>query len=156
MDKESRKHDIRKIISSRKISGQEELLEALTKFGYDITQATLSRDLKDLGVAKIPDKEKGYVYILPDEIGKLGRVVATMNNPGESIVSMEFSYHFCIIRTLPGFANSVAIYIDSVKDTAISGTIAGDDTVLIIPREPATRVELKTAMQKCFPTISTE
>jgi transcriptional regulator of arginine metabolism len=151
MAKENRKQDIKKIVASRKISGQEELLEELFNMGYEITQATLSRDLKELGIAKIPDAELGYVYVLPQKIGVMERMGSAMSIPGESIVSIEFSYNFGIIRTYPGFASSVAILIDSAKDKYIAGTIAGDDTILVIPREPASKKELKATLDRLFP-----
>ena len=154
MDKESRKQDIKKIIAARKISGQEELLEELAELGYDITQATLSRDLKELGVAKVPDHELGYIYVLPQKIGVMERMTNAMHIPGESIVSIEFSYNFGIVRTYPGFGNSVAIFIDSSKEDAIAGTIAGDDTILVIPREPATKKEIKETLERIFPNFS--
>jgi len=151
MDKESRHYEIKKIISSRKISGQEELVEELSKLGCEITQATLSRDLKEMGIAKIPDIDLGYVYVLPQKLGMMDRMGAAMNVPGESIISVEFSYNFGIVRTYPGFANSVAILIDSAKDINIAGTIAGDDTILVIPREPATKIEIKAVLDRLFP-----
>ena len=151
MDKEGRKQTIKKIISTRKISGQEELVEILSGMGYEITQATLSRDLKEIGVAKVSDPEKGYVYALPQNIGVMDKIGTKMSMPSESITSIEFSYNFGIIKTYPGFASSVAIYIDSSKLDEIAGTIAGDDTILVIPREPVTKEELIEAFKKIFP-----
>jgi transcriptional regulator of arginine metabolism len=153
MDKDTRKQEIKKIIGSHKISGQEELLDALKKMGYEITQATLSRDIKELGIAKMPDPEKGYIYVLPQQIGLVDRMGSPISIPGDSIQSVEFSYDFGIIRTLPGFASSIAIYIDTGKYPEIAGTIAGDDTILIIPREPATYKDLKSIVLKLFPGI---
>jgi len=150
MSKEKRKQDIKKIISSRKISGQEELLEELSDLGYDITQATLSRDLKEMGIAKVPDHELGYIYVLPQKFGMMERMGAAMSVPGESIMSIEFSYNFGIVRTYPGFANSVAILIDSSKENSIAGTIAGDDTILVIPREPASKTDVEAALIRLF------
>jgi transcriptional regulator of arginine metabolism len=151
MDKDNRKNDIKKIISTQKISGQEELLNVLKNMGYELTQATLSRDIKEMGIAKVPDHEKGYIYVLPKNIGLGERV--SMNTQSESIISLEFSYNFGIIKTLPGFASSVSIYIDSLDAAEIAGTIAGDDTILVIPREPNTKEELKAVLHKVFPKL---
>ncbi|MGD9977919.1 MAG: arginine repressor [Bacteroidales bacterium] len=148
MNKGNRKKDIKKIISNNKISGQDELLELLKKMGYELTQATLSRDLKELGVAKIPDPEKGYIYVLPRQIGFSDTMTLTKNPPSNSVVSLDFSYNFGIIKTLPGFASSVAIYIDSFSYAEIAGTIAGDDTILVIPMEPNTSEEIKVILSK--------
>lgn len=152
MDKDNRKQDIKKIISTQKISGQDELLVALKKMGYELTQATLSRDIKEMGIAKVPDHERGYIYVLPKNIGLGDRM--SMNTQSDSIVSLEFSFNFGIIKTLPGFASSVAIYIDSLDLSEIIGTIAGDDTILIIPRESYSRAELSAALHKIFPKLS--
>src|SRR5512147_1550853 len=113
MDKETRHQDIKQIISLHKISCQEELLEVLKEKGYDLTQATLSRDIKEMGIAKVPDPDKGYIYVMPHRIGLHERMIKPSGIPGESIVSIEFSYNFAVIRTYPGYANSVAIFIDS-------------------------------------------
>ncbi len=153
MNKENRLRDIKKIISSEKISGQDELLESLKIIGYDITQATLSRDIKELGIGKMPDPEKGYIYVLPQKIGLADRMGVPLHIPGDSILSFELSYHFGIIKTLPGFASSIAIYIDTKKLPEISGTIAGDDTILIIPREPHTGEDVKRIILTLFPRI---
>ena len=154
MDKDSRQNDIKKIISGQKIAGQEELLELLKKQGYDLTQATLSRDIRDLGIAKMPDSEKGYIYVLPHKLGIADRKAVPVNIPGDSILSVEFSYQFAIIKTFPGFASSVAIYIDSMNKDQIAGTVAGDDTILVIPREPFEKSDLKQALQDIFPKSS--
>ncbi|RPH28893.1 MAG: ArgR family transcriptional regulator [Bacteroidales bacterium] len=152
MDKDNRKQDIKRIISTQKISGQDELLVALKNMGYELTQATLSRDIKEMGIAKMPDHEKGYIYVLPKNIGHNDRM--SMNTPNNSIVSVEFSYNFGIIKTLPGFASSISIFIDSLDIKEIAGTIAGDDTILIIPREPHTKNELWITLQRIFPKLS--
>jgi transcriptional regulator of arginine metabolism len=154
MDKDKRHQDIKKLIQGRTISSQEELLEALKNQGYELTQATLSRDLKELGIAKVPDNEKGYVYVLPEQMGMAERMTQSLSMPAETILSIEFSYNFGILKTLPGFANSIAIFIDSCKLTEVAGTIAGDDTILIIPREPHTQANVKTALQRIFPKIA--
>jgi transcriptional regulator of arginine metabolism len=153
MRKASRKQEVKKLISTRKISSQEELVEILNEMGYETTQATLSRDLKEIGVARIPDSEKGHIYVLPQDIGMIDKIGSKLNLPGESITFIEFSYNFGIIKTYPGYASSVAIFIDSSKVDEIAGTIAGDDTILVIPREPASKKELKAALDKLFPNM---
>ena len=154
MDKDSRQNDIKKIISNQEITGQEELLEILKSLGYEITQATLSRDIRDLGIAKMPDAEKGYIYVLPQKLGISNRKSVPVNIPGDSILSIEYSYQFAIIKTFPGFASSVAIYIDSMALDEIAGTVAGDDTILIIPREPFAKPDLQKSLQGIFPKNS--
>ncbi|MCB8965200.1 MAG: hypothetical protein H6536_09230 [Bacteroidales bacterium] len=151
MIKSNRQQDIREIIVSQKISGQEELLSILHTKGYSITQATLSRDIKEMGIAKISDPGKGYVYVLPQNIGV--KDPQTVMKPGDSVLSVEFTYHIGVIKTMAGFASGVGVYIDSLRLKEISGTIAGDDTVLIISRQPHTDSEVKHALRPFFPKI---
>jgi len=144
MSKTARLLEIRKIIQSSKISSQEELLEILNKRGHGFTQATLSRDLRYLKAIKIPDDEKGMVYILPDTQQKQ----ASQNGPAPladqptGFVSVDYTSNMAVIKTLPGFASSMAYRIDAINAFEIIGTIAGDDTLLVIAREGIPRHDL--------------
>lgn len=133
--------EIRRLIGSRNISSQEQLMNLLGKKGYVLTQATLSRDLKHLRVAKMPDMGKGYVYILPD---KEQEVAETSNTGGKfgGLLSLEYARGMAILKTLPGHANSIAYTIDQLQAYEIAGTIAGDDTILLIPRDGVTQNDL--------------
>lgn len=146
---------IRKIIEGENISNQEELLIKLDEAGFELTQATLSRDLKFLQAGKRPDKEKGYVYILPGNDTAAGSTQETMQVNGSfplnGFVSMDFAHHMAVIRTLPGYANSIAYMIDEMDAFEILGTIAGDDTILLIPREGVSREDVKNVLAVLFP-----
>ncbi len=128
---------IRNIISSQKVSSQEELLDLLEKKGLNYTQATLSRDLKFLKVNKISDVEKGYIYELPDQHHMPGQELAE-SYAAQGFVSIQFANKLGIIRTLPGYAPSIASLIDKFNPFEIVGTLAGDDTILIIPHDNVT------------------
>jgi transcriptional regulator of arginine metabolism len=145
---------IRKIIEGENISNQEELLQKLDKEGFELTQATLSRDLKFLQAGKRPDKERGYVYILPGSSQEAVTPQAgTQVNgafPLNGFVSMDFAHHMAVIRTLPGYANSIAYTIDEMDAFEILGTIAGDDTILLIPREGVSREDVKNVLAVLF------
>jgi transcriptional regulator of arginine metabolism len=145
--------EIRKLISSSRIASQEELLHKLEKKGFQYTQATLSRDLKFLKVGKISDPDKGMVYILPEApvSNALSRAEETVASTG--FVSIDFSHNLGIIRTLPGFASSLAYAIDNHKPFEIIGTIAGDDTILIISREGARKNEVIKSLALLIPEI---
>jgi len=125
---------IRNIISSQKVSNQEELLEMLEKKGLNYTQATLSRDLKFLKVNKISDREKGYIYELPDQHHIPGHELAE-SYAAQGFVSITFANRLGVIKTLPGYAPSIASLIDKANPFEIVGTLAGDDTILIIPHD---------------------
>jgi transcriptional regulator of arginine metabolism len=126
---------IKNIIAAQKVGSQDELLSHLGKEGFVTTQATLSRDLKFLKVAKIPDPEVGYIYTLRDLGIKVADDSAYDEFPMGGVESIEFSENLAVIKTKPGFANGVASVIDSHGLYEILGTIAGDDTILLIARE---------------------
>jgi transcriptional regulator of arginine metabolism len=145
---------IRRIIQGEAISNQDELLQRLDKAGFELTQATLSRDLKFLQAGKRPDKERGYVYMLP---GNTPEPPLPGKSPGDrrdfplnGFVSLDFAHQMAVIRTLPGYANSIAYTIDEMDAFEILGTIAGDDTILIIPREGISREDVRNVLAVLF------
>ena len=154
-NKASRLDAIKMIVSSQDIGSQEELRKALAEEGYDLTQATLSRDLKQLKVAKAANMNGKYIYVLPNNI------MYKRNNdrtPGEMLmssgfVSLHFSGNLAVIRTRPGYASSMAYDIDTHEYDGILGTIAGDDTILIVIGEATTREEVKGFLAKIIPGI---
>jgi transcriptional regulator of arginine metabolism len=127
---------IKNIISKLKVSSQDELLNILEEKGLNYTQATLSRDLKFLKVNKIADPEKGYIYELPEHHNPASATSEYAESyAAQGFVSIQFSNNLGIIKTLPGYASSIASLIDRSNPFEIVGTIAGDDTILIIPHE---------------------
>ena len=147
--------EIRRLIGSRNISSQEELLRLLEKQGYEMTQATLSRDLKYLKVAKMPDDHAGYVYILPDKEQVVEET--EFSRQGLSgLISLDFAQGMAILRTLPGHASSIAYTIDGLDAYEIAGTIAGDDTILLIPRDGVSRSDLVKLLKIRMPGLIQE
>ena len=147
--------EIRRLIGSRNISSQEELMKLLEKQGYELTQATLSRDLKYLKVAKMPDDISGYVYILPDKEQTVEEV--ELPEPGfNGLISMNFAQGMAILKTLPGHAGSIAYNIDHLNAYEIAGTIAGDDTILLIPRDGVSRNDLLNLLKMRMPGLIRE
>jgi transcriptional regulator of arginine metabolism len=147
--------EIRRLIGSMNISSQEEMLKLLEKQGYEMTQATLSRDLKYLKVAKMPDDSSGYVYILPDK----EQVVEETELTGQGLsglISLDFAQGMAILRTLPGHASSIAYTMDALDAYEIAGTIAGDDTILLIPRDGVTRYDLVNLLKIRMPGLIQE
>ncbi len=128
MNKQSRHFTIKEIIARKKISSQEVLCEELKKAGFEVTQATLSRDLKELGIVRIPADE-GVRYVLHAE-SKEKRLKSFI---GYEIESIDANEAVIVIKTLPGCANSVAEYIDTLHNPDILGTIAGDNTIMVTP-----------------------
>jgi transcriptional regulator of arginine metabolism len=126
---------IRNILGQDRITTQEDLMNRLKTEGFIMTQATLSRDLKYLGAGKMPDNEKGYIYKISGEgqTDQTGQV--PVNFPVNGYLSLEFANHLGVMKVLPGFASSIASSIDQINSREILGTVAGDDTILIVPRE---------------------
>ena len=130
--KNNRLEALRLIISSQQLGSQDELLTALQKEGFKLTQATLSRDLKQLKVAKAASMSGNYVYVLPNEtmykrVNTPNTIREMMKVPG--FISINFSGNIGIIKTRPGYASSIAWNIDNSDIPEILGTIAGDDTM---------------------------
>jgi len=135
---------IRNIIKENTVESQEELLNLLKSKGFEITQATLSRDIKQLKVSKIPDAEGDYIYTLPQENNY---AISSLQEKSKEQVpygfaTIEFSGQLAVMKTRPGYASAIASNIDTRAQHEIMGTIAGDDTILIIPREGITRKEI--------------
>jgi len=144
---------IKQLISSRKVSSQEDLLALLDSEGYQITQATLSRDLKYLKVAKVPDPETGYRYVIPESSVKQEEENSHDEFPVSGVESIEFSGQMAIMKTRPGFANGIASVIDSHGPYEILGTIAGDDSILIISREGISKTDVINALSLFMPGL---
>ena len=138
--KANRLDAIKMIISSKEISSQEELLQALGKEGFELTQATLSRDLKQLKVAKAANMNGKYVYV--------SEMLMT-----SGFVSLHFSKNIAVIRTRPGYASSMAYDIDNRECPAILGTIAGDDTIMMVLHEAASHEEVRVFLSQIIPNM---
>jgi transcriptional regulator of arginine metabolism len=148
---------IKKIISGEVISNQDDLLLRLHSMGMMVTQATLSRDLKTLQVIKVSDASAGYIYRLPsyeilhpqEREGHSSR----MNFLADGVLGMEFSGNLGVIKTLPGFAPSTALAIDESGCKELLGTIAGDDTILVVMRDGVGRNDVVRALVAIMPNL---
>ena len=144
------------LISSKELCSQEEVLRELKKEGFTLTQATLSRDMKQLKVAKAASMNGKYVYVLPNET--MYRRVhkplsATEMTRNSGFLSVQYSGNMGVIKTRPGYASSIAYNIDNSNIPAILGTIAGDDTIFIAIKEYANLEELSKDIAKAVDSI---
>lgn len=142
---------IKELITSRKISSQEELLGLLEDRGLNYTQATLSRDLKFLKVNKLADPEKGYIYKLPENHAASNDF--TDSYAAQGFMSLQFANNMAVIKTIPGYASSIASLIDKANPFEIVGTIAGDDTILIIPHDNVSDSDIVNALVLIIPEL---
>lgn len=142
--KEQRLAILRELVMQHAVGNQEDLLRLLSEQGITVTQATLSRDIKELKIIKSPDSNGNYIYTFP------GRRPDTPAPPQDILpggaLSLDFSSGFGVLKTPPGYAGVIALDIDNLKSEAILGTIAGDDTILLIPREGYGKEEILNAL----------
>lgn len=133
---------IREIITENDIETQDELVDRLKQLNFNITQATVSRDIKELHLVKVPSKSGRYKYSTPttqrfNSLDKLKRSIM------EAFVSIDHAHHFVVLKTLPGNAQAIGALIDDLDWEGILGTICGDDTCLIICRTEESAIEIE-------------
>ncbi len=126
--KSGRHEKILELISKNSIRTQEDICRYLQEEGYVVTQATVSRDIRDLGLQKVPDKTGGYRYTAPRPV----RVSNEVSLSSRNIVSVSYSMNNVVIKTVPGMANPIATRIDSLPDESVLGCVAGDDCIIIV------------------------
>lgn len=141
--KKQRLDTICEILQTTVVGNQEELLKQLNDRGFSVTQATLSRDIKHLKIIKTSDTEGNYVYKLPQN-----NMATQQKSEPTKIPNVEFSGNLAVVRTKPGYAMGIAWDIDNAGTREILATIAGDDTILVIPREGISREELITTLMQ--------
>lgn len=123
---------IREIIDSNVIETQDELANALRKQNIVVTQATVSRDIKELNLIKIPTGEGRYRYAYPLEKNLVFSKNRMARMFQDSVVGLNYSENIIVIKTLPGTANAVASTLDYAQWPEIIGTVAGDDNILVV------------------------
>ncbi|RFU65647.1 transcriptional regulator AhrC/ArgR [Peribacillus glennii] len=133
MNKGQRHIKIREIIANNDIETQDDLVDELKNAGFNVTQATVSRDIKELHLVKVPLMDGRYKYSLPADqrfnpLQKLRRLLL------DAFVRIDSANNLLVMKALPGNANAIGILIDNLEWDEILGTICGDDTCLIICR----------------------
>ena len=151
MQKVPRLLAIERIIQDEEISSQEELMVVLKREGINCTQATLSRNLRQVGALRVPNGKGGYRYSLS------GQRQADDQGTAFSIISairvMIDANSMVLIKTRPGHASSVAVVIDNADRYEIAGTIAGDDTLLVIPRDNVSQAHVHNCLEMILPGL---
>jgi transcriptional regulator of arginine metabolism len=136
---------ILRVVRDRRIESQDGLRQALADEGFVVTQATLSRDIRELGLAKLADPGGGAYYTHPHRGAvrpDLGQVLPTL------LVSVDGVGPFLVLKTASGSAGAVTEALDQVGWTEVIGTIAGDDTVLVITRSQRQRQQIASRIQQ--------
>lgn len=135
---EERLLTIKKILNDEEIETQDQLLKRVENRGFHVTQSTISRDIAKLGLIKKRNSEGKFVYALPGQ-----QTLSWLMN--QMLYSIEQAQHMVVVKVKPGFANSVASEIDNFEWKELVGSIAGDDTILLITRDNA---EASSLMKK--------
>ena len=147
--KKGRQEKIIELITKYEIETQDELMEFLGEEGYMVTQATVSRDIRDLDLVKVAMPGGTYKYVVSNiskksakNVGPLGHAVA------DAVVSVTCAQNIVVLKTTPGMAQAVAIVIDRIPDTSILGSVAGDDTIIVVVPDADTAQSVAARMKK--------
>ena len=153
-EKTRRQRAIVELVQHEPVESQEVLARALRRRGLVVTQATLPRDLKELRISRVPTEE-GYRYVEAVD----GETAAPAAKPGgarlrsvaaEEVTSVDSNEVGVVVRTLTGRAQGVAVYVDGLRLGEVLGTIAGDDTILVLPRTVRKTSKLKREIAELF------
>ena len=151
-ERQARLKAIRQLIKNNIIESQDELLALLQKEDYEVTQATLSRDLKLLKVGKVPDGQNGYKYALPEAENSENEAIYVQDFL-RGYVSIDFSGNIVVIKTFPGHANTVCNAIDNLNMDQVLGTVAGDNCMFACLREGVTGEAFLSKLKEHIPGI---
>jgi transcriptional regulator of arginine metabolism len=124
---------IREILNNQEVETQDDLVHALRSAGFQITQATVSRDIKDMHLIKVPLDNGSYKYSLPSEqrFNPMQRLKRALT---DHFTSIDYTENLVVLKCMPGTANAIGMLMDNLEWNEIMGTICGDDTILIICR----------------------
>ncbi len=145
MSKRARHAQILDVIRENRVASQEALRELLHQRGTEVTQATLSRDMRELRLVKVPDADGTGHYNLPDEWESTPPLESLLPTLFHSVDGVD---HLLVIQTMKGAAQTVAAAIDWEEWPEVMGTLAGDDTILIIVRDPEALPELRGRIER--------
>ena len=150
--KKERQKKIREIVETHKINTQDELIKKLQEAGFTATQATMSRDIRELKLTKITDGENGYFYAFHSNpaVNDINRLNHSLTHLIESVNSAN---NIIVIKTMVGMAQAVATGIDAIKSDDILGCVAGDDTIIMVVRSEAAAKDLSARIHALLDTI---
>lgn len=146
--KQKRHSRILKLIKDKDVKTQEQLTDLLKNDGFEVTQATVSRDIKELGLVKVPSSGGGYKYAFANRTKTESS--QHLNIFSKAVTSVDYAMHTLVLKTYAGMAPAVGASLDAMIGQDILGTIAGDDTVLIITENEEEASELCKKLEKLF------
>ncbi len=151
--KKNRQEKMLELISRYEIDTQDELIARLRENGYDVTQATVSRDIRELKIAKMTTGKGTYRYVLPRQLDNSNVGMKLSAALVDSITRVDYAANIVVIRTYPGLANAVAVGIDSISLPEILGCVAGDDAIMIVVRDESCALDLCDRLREMLKNI---
>ena len=146
--KNKRQTKIINILKNQQVHTHDELIDALDAEGVKVTQATVSRDIKELGIIKVPASDGSSIYSVPETVSETNK--SRVNMVSDSVKCVNCALHTVVINTLPGMASAVAAAIDSMFQEEILGSVAGYDAIIVITKSPESAKEVEDRIKTAF------
>lgn len=147
--KKGRQEKILELITKYEIETQDELIEFLGEEGYNVTQATISRDIRDLELVKVAMNDGAYKYVVSHVSKKGTRQTGLLAHPMvDTVINITCAQNIIVVKTTPGMAQAVAISIDNIHDNDILGCVAGDDTIIIVTADNEQALSVSARLKK--------
>ena len=148
--KNARQQKILELIEKYEIDTQDTLIKRLSDEGYNVTQTTISRDIRQLNLVKGVSANGAYKYIVPTVAAKENNVPILNSALLDSVVKIESAGNIVVVKTFPGMANALAVCIDSIHHKEIVGSVAGDDTILLVIKTAEMAVDFEAKLKENF------
>ena len=148
--KNGRQQKILELIEKYDIDTQDTLIKRLSENGYNVTQTTISRDIRQLNLVKGVTAKGSYKYIVPTAAVKDNSVPILNSAITDSVMKIEAAGNIVVVKTFPGMANALAVCIDSLHHDDIVGSVAGDDTILLVVKDNDLATELEVELKDTF------
>ena len=147
--KKGRQEKILELIAKYEIETQDELIDFLDQEGYNVTQATISRDIRDLDLVKVAMPDGAYKYVVSHVSSKGTRNTGLLSHSVvDTVLSITCAQNIIVLRTSPGMAQAVALAIDRIPDNDILGSVAGDDTIIVVTTSTEIAEHVAAKMRK--------
>ena len=147
--KKGRQEKILELINRYEIETQDELMEFLGEEGYTVTQATVSRDIRDLDLVKVAMPGGSYKYVVAGVSKRVSRNMGPLSHAvADTVVSIRCAQNIIVLKTTPGMAQAVALAVDRLPDDEILGSVAGDDTIIVVAQDSDIAASVAERMRK--------
>ena len=149
--KNERQRKILELIEKYDIDTQDTLIKKLADEGYNVTQTTASRDIRQLNLVKGASANGGYKYVAPGSARGQEQKMPIMNSAiTDAVIKIESAGNIVVVKTFPGMANALAVCVDSLEKPHIVGSVAGDDTILLVVRNAEGAREVTRELKEAF------